>query len=215
MSRAPIRFQSPFKSLIGALLLTIPALTLAQQHDINTLDLYYMPIASHEEGDEEFEDGDGFGAEARLPFGQISFFTGEYQINDYEDFAGTGLNGSLEWIRLGGGFYLGPSSPVYLRGEYVHTEFEVSAGTFSNSDTDSGWAAHIGVHLPVSEILLIYGESGYITLDDADGYEFTGGAELELNESLGLFADYRYTFLEDDTTESTLTDVRTGIRLTF
>lgn len=210
------RVSFPLKSLLGAALLASPTLVLAQQHDINTLDLYYMPIASHEEDGESFEDGDGYGAELRLPFSAQAFFTGEYQRNEYQNFANTGLDGSLEWIRLGGGVYLGAGSPLYLRGEYIHTDFAVTAGNYSPDPvTDSGWAAHLGAHLPVSEILTVYGEGGYITLDEADGYELTGGAELELNAQLGVFADYRYTVLKDDTTESTLSDVRTGIRLTF
>ncbi|MGB0954538.1 MAG: hypothetical protein ACPGZP_00900 [Panacagrimonas sp.] len=177
------------------------------------VDLYYIPSAEFEVdvdgfGESEFDDGDGFGAKARFALGSQLFIAGEYQTVEYEELGGLPIDGELDQIRGGLGFWIGADSPFYVAAEAVHLDLD----TGDDGDDETGFAAHLGVNAPLGESINLYGQAGYIDVD-GDGLELLGGLAFQVTQTLALFADYRHTTLDDDGVEITFSDFRAGIRL--
>ena len=171
----------------------------------STVDLYYIPS-----GDVEFvngdDDGDGFGGKAAFAISRDVFLTGEYQTNTYDE-----QDRDLDQYRLGAAFGSGAGNGAgfYVRAQYVHYDLELA-------DEQDGIAGHVGFSAPLSSTFRLFGEVGYLGLDDLDGPEFVAGAVLQVAPNLGIYGDYRATRLEDDAENSIdFDDVRVGVRFTF
>ena len=158
------------------------------------------------------DEGDGYGVKAQLGLGGV-FLTGEYQSVEYDD---TELK--LDQIR--GGLELGPGagngSGLYAGGEFVRFTFDYPDVSDDDEEDQDGFGGHIGFALGLSPTVRLYGQAGYVKLDDIDGPEYLAGLAVQLLPNLGLFADYRATDLEDDDeNELSFDDVRVGARFYF
>lgn len=196
--------------------LTLPTIVLAQERA--HLDVYYIPSAEVEVtvpdlggGD---DDGDGFGAKVLAPL-PISVRTaavlvGEYQSSSYDD---TDLD--LDQMRIGGGI-----QSMVLQGG-LFTVY----GEYANFDFDDAEADGFGIHgrlaFPIADSARLFGQIGYLTLEeddagDLDGFEWLIGGEIDFMPNLGAFVDLRQTKLEDDfDIEYEFTDIRIGVNIRF
>lgn len=196
----------------AALLFALPA---AAAPGNNFLDGYYVSGSIETEEPEPFDDevdGDGGGVRGAIELVPDLFLTGEYQSLEYDE--RFGLESELNQFRIGAGFGqgVGNGGGLYGRVEYVSIDDDDD----EDDDQQNGVGGQIGFALPLSEVLRLYAEVGYLSLDDLDGPEFIFGAHLRLARNLGLFADYRSTQLEfDGGEEITLEDVRVGARFYF
>lgn len=202
----------------------IPAIAMAAPaRPVAVIDAYYVipEIESDDvfvEGDffdAELKDGDGFGVKGRFDLTPTLFLAGEYQANDYDEFEIDGLGtaeieSELDFIRAGMGLRFGEDSPFYGYAEAVNAELTIDG----EGDDETGFGVHLGVDAPVADALSLYGQIGYVDIDDTDGFEFLGGAAFMFTPVFGAFADYRHTELEgDDDIKLTISDIRLGIRI--
>lgn len=194
------------------------------------LDLYYVAIAELELDDFDFDDGDGYGAKGRFMLLDNLFLSGEYQNSEYDPFdrddnvlpgGETRFEVEIETYRGGLGFYFG-DSPFFVMGEYIGFESEFSTTGEEDDEEglgddfdETGYGAHAGIDGTFGEGLGLHAQVGYVDVGDAgDGIEYLGGISFAFTPGIGLFADYRYTDLEEDI-DSTLKDARVGLRISF
>ncbi|WP_428311086.1 outer membrane protein [Hydrocarboniphaga sp.] len=177
------------------------------------VDGYYIPTSKLDvdlgggvSGD---DDGDGFGVKGIVPFGRAQnfFLEGEYQSSSYDDF-----DVDLDQLRLGGGWQIPlQTGTLAIYGEYVDLQID-------DVDADlSGFGVHARLAFPIARNVQIYGQGGYLSLDDHgtyDGFEFLVGASLDITPNIGAFVDYRHTDLSGDV-DYTLGDLRVGVRVLF
>lgn len=196
----------------AALLFALPAVA---EPGNNFIDGYYVSgtfEAPEPAPIEEEVDGDGAGVKGAIELLPDLYLTGEYQSIEFDESFGT--DSELNQFRIGAGFGPGAGNGggLYGRAQYISIDDDDD----SDEDEQSGIGGQIGFALPLSEMLRLYGEVGYLSLDDLDGPEFAAGVDLRLARNLGLFADYRVTELEyDGGDEVTLEDVRVGARFYF
>ncbi|AXQ27385.1 hypothetical protein D0B54_01195 [Solimonas sp. K1W22B-7] len=167
---------------------------------------------------------DGFGVKFRGSVAEDFFFAGEFQRAEAEQLGLTltdpdsgasidgGSNADLsykEW-RLGIGvpFYHARSLTLYGVVEYVNTELKTA---FDTTDPDTGattsnrseqkqdgGGAHAGALFNPTKAWSLYGQVGYLRLDELDGIEYLAGTALQVHRYGGLFAEYRNSDLEGD-----------------
>jgi hypothetical protein len=146
-------------------------------------------------------EADGWGVKGRFAFVESFFATGEYQRTSFDS------NADLNSWRAGAGFAFaaGDRFLPYLQVQYITYELDVDTPGAGELDTDGG-GVHLGAHFPVTDRWRLFGEVGYLRLDDADGWEASAGTAVRLTGvdratrfGFGLFADYRYTDLDVDT----------------
>lgn len=186
-----------------------------------------------------FESLDGFGAKFRGSVGDDFFFSGEWQRVKTEhtgitltDSTGASLDGGsdgdlsyTEW-RLGLGLpvYRASSLTIYGLAEYVSTETKLSYGITDPDSGDTapnelqaqqqGAAAHAGALFSPLAGWSLYGQVGYVHLEDVDGVEYLVGTAVQLHRYGGVFAEYRNSDLENDGDGKVeLTPWRAGIYL--
>jgi len=165
---------------------------------------------------------DGFGAKFRGSIAEDFFFSGEYQdaeaersalaLSDNTGAAVTADDGVdldyTEW-RLGAGlpFYREGSLTLFGLLEYVSTELEASFDVtdsdgvtthYSSTEKQDGVGGHAGVLFNPTAGWSLYGQVGYLRLDDVDGVEYLAGTALQVHRYGGLFAEYRNSDLEGD-----------------
>ncbi|MGQ0697084.1 MAG: outer membrane beta-barrel protein [Panacagrimonas sp.] len=172
----------------------------------NFVDGYYIPFAEVDVGSDD-ADGDGFGVKGAYEVGTSSvFFTGEYQSVDYDD-----IDADIDQLRLGAAFGPGAGSVgegLYGRGEYVSIDFA--------DEDQNGFGGHVGYGLPVTKEFRLYGEAGYLLLDDVDGPELLVGATYQFAPNLAAFGDFRNSFLDvDGGGDLDLSQFRIGARFLF
>lgn len=158
------------------------------------------------------DEGDGAGAKAQLDLGGLHI-TGEYQSVDYDD-----TEIELDQARIG--IAIGPGAGngggFYGGAEYVNFSFDYPGIADDEEEDQDGFGGHIGYAIPLAPIVRLYGQAGYVKLDDIDGPEFLAGISVALLPNLGVFADYRATDFEDeDENELSFDDVRLGVRFSF
>jgi opacity protein-like surface antigen len=158
---------------------------------------------------DDSDDGFGMGVKGAFQIADRVFLTGEAQTVEYDD-----VNEDFDQIRLGAGFGpgMGPNAGgIYGRVEYVDVDIGFA--------DDGGVGAWLGYGLPLNPQLRLYGEAGYLLLDDIDGPELLIGATYRIAQNFGLFADYRASFLEADVgpgeVDVEVSDFRLGVRFTF
>ena len=158
------------------------------------------------------DEGNGRGIKAQLDLGGV-FLTGEYQSVDYDD-TEIELDQARIGVELGPG--AGNGGGIYGGAEYVNFAFDYPGIADEDEEDQDGFGGHIGYAIPLSDLVRLYGQVGYVKLDDIDGPEFLGGIAVELLPNMGLFADYRATDFEDEEeNELSFDDVRVGVRFTF
>lgn len=204
------------KATTPLLLLTALALpTAAFANEGGHVDAYYIPTTNLEfgvpGGGSADDNGDGFGVKGFVPFGrtQSFFLNGEYQSSSYDDF-----DVDVDQLRLGGGWQTPiATGTLGFYGEYAKLSID-------DEDAD-GFGVHARMAFPVLPNAQIYGQVGYLSLEDdnndtADGLEFLVGASYDFTRNIGAFIDYRHTDLEDDDDyKYKLGDVRVGVRILF
>jgi len=164
-----------------------------------------MPAPRTVEVDDE---GDGLGLKAAWLFTDYLFVTGEYELTDMDE---SGLD--LLQRRLGAGARLPITGGVAATGrlEYADVAFDVPDGTRDNS----GLGTHAGLRVAPVERLRGYAEIGYLSLSDADGEQYTVGADLAVVPGhWGVFVEYRGIRLDADGSDGELDidDIRVGLR---
>lgn len=158
------------------------------------------------------DEGDGAGLKAQLDLGGV-FLSGEFQSVEYDD-TEIQLDQARVGIALGPG--AGNGGGFYGGAEYVNFSFDYPEVADEDEEDQDGFGGHIGYAIPLSEMVRLYGQAGYVKLDDIDGPEFLVGLAVELLPNLGLFADYRATDFEDqEENKLSFDDVRMGVRFTF
>lgn len=195
-----------------------PGVAMAQKgRPAAIIDGYYVSAEIEFEGDVFDDDveveGDGFGVKGRFDLTDTLFLAGEYQANEYDEVEGFDLDEEiqLDTLRAGLGLRFANNSPFYVLGEVISADIE----TGGSSDDEIGFGAHLGVDAPIATALSLYGQVGYISVDEVlgDGFEFLGGLAFMITPTIGAFADYRHTEVEDDDdAEASIGDIRVGIR---
>lgn len=181
---------------------TAPAIAASGDHYI---DGFFVPW---QEADfDSFEDdGDGFGVKGAFRVADPIYLTGEFQSTELDD-----SNADVDELRLGAAFGDGAGARaggLYGRLQYVELDFE--------SGDDDGFGGHIGYALPVSPQFRLYGEAGYLLLDDLDGPELLGGVTYQFAPNLAAFADFRTSMLDiDGGGDLDLSQFRVGARFSF
>ncbi|SHG60797.1 Outer membrane protein beta-barrel domain-containing protein [Hydrocarboniphaga daqingensis] len=177
------------------------------------VDAYYIPSSTLDVdlggGFSDDDDGDGFGIKGFVPLGRPNnfFLNGEYQTTSFDDF-----DVDLDQLRLGAGWQIPlATGSLALYGEYVNW-------TIDDVDFDAdGFGAHARLTFPVSRGVNLFGQVGYLSLDDEssyDGLELLVGASVDLTPNIGAFIDYRNTDLDGDI-DYQLSDLRIGVRVLF
>lgn len=152
------------------------------------------------------DDGIGAGVKGAFQVGDQVYLTGEFQSVEYDDF-----NADFDQIRLGAGFgpgMGGKGEGLYGRAEYVRFDLD--------NEDDDGIAGHIGYGVPLNPQFRLHGELGYLLLDETDGPELLIGGTYQIARNIGVFADYRMSFLEaDGGGDVDIDDLRIGARFHF
>lgn len=200
------------KHTLCGLWLALPTAAVAQATaDVGGfVDLYVIPSANVEFSQTGFgsadDDGDGFGLRGMGPVAESVFLSAEYQATTYDD-----SNIDIDQLRFGVG--LGAIAGGSVQLEYIDIELDGSGA--------DGFGLHGRLASPPGEGLSLFGQIGYIELEDdtetISGFEGSVGLALQINEGLGGFLDYRVTALEGDNTniDFDFRDWRLGLRLGF
>lgn len=213
MKRVGRAIRGTFPGLIAGALLAAPVA--AQAADMAHLDVYYIVDSTLEfdfngAATVESDDGDGFGVKLAAMLGESVFVAGEYQSSDNE-FANA--RATVETARIGLGYKT--SWPIYVLAEYVSNELKIDQTLFPVEGDEDGWAGHIGLKADLVEFLTLDARVGYLDVGESDGLEYLVGIGLNLDRNFGLFADYRVSELENDGGESSVEDIRAGLRFRF
>jgi hypothetical protein len=199
-----------FVVLVGLL---VPALPVWSAAD-GFVDAFYVPSAEAKIAigslSETTTNGQGFGAHAMFPLGELFFVNGEFQRNKFsEDNAG-----HVNEYRAGFGAETTPDKArAAIYGEYIRLDGEGDA----NPD---GFGLHARFTFDLIPPLKLFGEVGYVRLkaddDTIDGPEFLVGGVFSFTNYIGAFADYRISHLDGDGAVSSkfrTYDARVGVRL--
>lgn len=173
------------------------------------LDLYFIPSAKLDVEIPGFgsadDDGDGFGVRGSGALSDNAVLTGEYQSASYDD-----SDLDIDQLRLGVGLTAADSgSGLFV--EYVDVDFD--------GDEADGFGIHGRLASKASDVVSVYGQVGYLSVKDDfeknTGLEFSVGATFWINDTAGVFGDFRQSNLEgeDSEIELELTDLRVGIRI--
>lgn len=216
--------KTKISRVCGLLLTATPLVAFATP---GYLDFYYSPTPELEfdDGSDRLEfEGDGYGLRGAAPVADAVLLTAEYQKLNYDEASVAGLgSGDVDidderW-RLGIGLQAPEQAGFQwgLYGEYLDVTLEGGGESF---DAD-GFAVHVRGTLYASAATSVYGQIGYVKLEDdeggdADGPEYLVSGVFSLTPQLGVFVDYRLTDLEDDDGGTIKSDeLRTGLRLHF
>jgi hypothetical protein len=197
------------KKLLLAAALVLP--TAAFANEGAHIDGYYVPTSDLDNDISSIDSGDGFGVKGFVPFGyrQNFFLEGEYQANSYDH----GLD--LDQLRLGGGWQVPMATGSFaVYGEYITAKIEDDNFTYFDGD---GFGVHARLAFPIARNVQIYGQAGYVSLDDHgtyEGAEFLVGGSVDITRNIGAFIDYRHSDLKGDI-DYELGDVRVGVRVLF
>lgn len=198
------------RSLLVAGALAVAATT-AQASDFDYLDIYFVPSSELDFGGGADDDGDGFGIKGKAHVADTVTLHGEYQATTLDD-----SDLDINQLRFGIGAHAadnGSGARLFGDLEYVDVEFDFPVG---GSESQSGFGIHGGLLFSGESALSGFAKIGYLSLDDADGFEFNIGAIAKFNQQVAGFVDYRSASLEDDADdEADLSDFRLGIRILF
>ena len=154
------------------------------------------------------DDGNGFGIKGEFQIADQLFLGGMFENIEYDD-----SDADIDQIRFGGAYGPGAGSKnegLYGRLEYVEIDPE-------GGDELDGIGGHIGYAKPLSPEFRLYGEAGYLALDDADGPELLIGGTFLVRPNIAVFSDFRGAFLDVDNTRTDIdiTTFRVGARFLF
>jgi hypothetical protein len=163
-------------------------------------------------------DGNGFSLQGSLDVTEDLFVYADYYNRDLEvDLDAFGLPGEtldfdLSNTRAGLGYLL-PNTAVYVGLNYERYKL----GFEGSSQTTKGFGLRLGGRHPLTNALSLTGEAGYVSLDDADGFDFAVGIDFAVSPTLSLIGDFRYLEigLDNSDIEDTVSDLRIGVRFNF
>lgn len=185
--------------------------------------LFFVADSSIEIGAADFDDGQGIAVDAAVLTDSGVFLNADFSDTDQEFdvpdgvFASGGdLELNVQVIRPGLGYWMG-DIPLYVYGEYIYVDYELSDGGNELESTDEeGFGVHAGVDFKLSEYFDLEGALGYIDVGRAgEGVEYTVALGFNLSEQFALRAEYSDAFLDQDDFEDTFSDLRVGIQLSF
>ena len=154
-------------------------------------------------------DGNGFGLYGQ--FGSDTLFgCADYQKSRLDI---NGDNSDTKETRFGGGYQSGTDkATLVVRVENYRLEVEPDTG--SGVD-ESGIGIHIGGDLAVAENIGLFGDVGYLSLDNWDGNEFRLGVRGKVTDTAEAYAAWRKLSLDDAGDNYDLSDLRVGINVLF
>lgn len=166
----------------------------------------FIALSEAEVGNND-DDGVGFGLKGDFQIADKIFLGGLYENIDYDD------SDEIEQIRFGAVFGPGAGSRnagIYGRAEYVNFDND------GPGDQD-GFGGTIGYAHPISPEFRVYGEAGYLVLDDLDGPELRVGGTFQVAPNVAIFSDFGGAFLEVDNSNADIDIVtfRAGARFLF
>ncbi len=190
------------------------------------LDLYYTKKLEIERSDSDpaigsstRDTGDGYGLRSLLSVGKALAFEGEYSKTKLTRDLGGGIifDSSLESARLGAGMADRHGSGIFLQWLTLRASDDTGHGSLP------GWAVHSRLAGDWTPQFHVYTDVSYQRYKDGAfkqaGFEYSGGAVLDVGEGAGLFADYRVSTLKTNEepypAKLKSTDLRLGLRLKF
>lgn len=179
-----------------------------------SVDVHYTASAKLDVAPDD-DSGNGFGARLMAPVTDDVLVTAEYGSSNYDD---TDID--LDQLRFGLAGMGGDRLRGGLGAEFVKLEFEFDFFGSTQKLKQEGLHAYGRIEYDVNSRLSLYGQAGYqwLTRADADltGPEYLAGAVIGLGTSVGAFAEYRYSDLEDRNGDSLqLRDFHLGLRFVF
>lgn len=167
-------------------------------------------------------DGNGFGLFGGFGLGALGLsdrhsLAYEYSAVEYDraDLSGDGVGSQsvdLDFVqlRLGYNFKIPMSEKLAITAVVEGINFKLDS-----ADSENGFGLHSKVQYQLFNTLSLYGQLGYVSVDDVDGPEVKIGSTWQVNDRYHLFADYRASRLEDDDADFEVDDLRIGIALLF
>ncbi len=189
----------------------------------NKIGLIYIPSAEYEEDGLEL-DGDGFGVLGQFSVSSNNYITVEYSATEQdEQFSNATVTADIEQIRVGfgGTFPIGnPQLSGVFQAEFISIDFDyeiIQPGfTETDNESESGLGGHAGLIYSPNPQVDLYGQIGYLSLDELDGPEFKVGVRIKTNEQFSVFANYRASRLEADFDQDVdVNDIRLGAAIHF
>jgi predicted porin len=163
-------------------------------------------------------DGNGFSLQGSFDITEDLFVYADYYDRDLDldldafGFPGETIGFDLSNTRVGLGYLL-PNTAVYVGLNYERYKL----GAEGSSQSTNGFGLRLGGRHPLTNALSLTGEAGYVSLDDADGFDFAVGLDYAVTPTVSLIGDYRYLQIgaDDSDIENTVKDVRIGVRFNF
>ena len=152
--------------------------------------------------------GNGFGFYGEVG-GDTLFVFADYQLSsvDFSD-----IDVDYKETRVGGGLRsASEKTTLIVRVESYKGEIDSDLG----SGDDSGLGIHAGGDLAITNTVGIYGDFGFLSLDDTDGTELRLGVRSSLTENSEVYAGYRQLSLDDSGVELDVSDIKLGINVLF
>lgn len=169
--------------------------------------------------------GSAYGGDLRYDFQQSPVFglaaitSGSVDNSDLgtkitvdETSYGFGLGYALQYTK---------TSELYMAARYSHADDSASAPGFGSADsTSDGVAVAFGGHVWLNDLFRGYGDVSYISASHKNkGPALALGLEARINPSFGLFLEYAYASIKDDSSSPSDTvktsTVGGGIRIPF
>lgn len=219
------------RKLLTALALLAPAAAFANPSGGPGVDLYGFAgynFIEFEDGAAVEPEGVDLGLRGKVFLGNSGLFLGgEYTYSDVDtQFLGSRLNYESNEFRLGGGmlFPLSPQFRLGGYGHYVNQEVDTRFEGLTTTGEADGFDVGALFEFDASPEIQTYGRIGYMSLspngsdDDQDrftGVDLLAGLSYRVSYAASLFAEYRYTSLENDFSQQDYNSIRGGIRLQF
>jgi hypothetical protein len=186
-----------------------------------SLGLHFVPFSDvtlDAPSERASDDGNGFGA--RLEVGGPLFVYGEYQQarhsisnSTFLNLSSTKVDGDASDTRLGMAFRSRLDNGYLLAAaEYVGIDFELDGTREVN---EQGIGVHLGGGFNLAESATLYGQLGFLSLDDLDGQELRFGLQGNLGQGASLFGEYRMLSVSGKGRDYDLNDIRVGVRFGF
>ena len=219
------------KKLLTTATLLAPAAAFAGPAGSPGVDLYGFAgynFIEYNDGDSVEPEGADLGVRGKLFLGNSGLFLGgEYTYSDVDtQFLGSRLTYQSDEFRLGGGM-LAPISPVFrlgAYGHYVNQEVDTRYQGVTTTGEADGFDVGALFEYDAAPDVQVYGRLGYMSLSpndsEADEDRYTGvdllaGMSYRISYATSLFAEYRYTSLENDFAQQDYNSVRGGVRFQF
>ncbi len=152
--------------------------------------------------------GNGFGFYGEVG-GDTLFVYGDYQLTSVDINA---EDVDFKETRIGGGLRSGnDTGTLVVRVESYKAEIDSD----STQSDDSGVGVHVGGDVSLNKTIGLFGDLGFVSLDDYDGTEYRLGARANLTDISEVYGAYRMLSLDDSGAELDVSEFKLGINILF